>query len=400
MWKIKNTRPYSIVYLNKGNKFLKFEHPQTAFAYFKNHKINLLTGEKDSFSLDLLKTKLEHIKIKGPFETPNIIHLFYEYGFYFIGNEGLIDRDDLLAIEINYSKSSPYFLKKGAETKIKGPIGSIKIDDYRKSFKKGREHLLKGNCYQFNLTFQHVFGFKKDYEPEEIINSLWKNKESRGAYAHATVIPYLDKLFISNSPECLFQLRSKKEGHLLWSMPIKGSQELGKNLRLSWQKLKACKKNQAELYMITDLLRNDLSKIEKPTSKVIKKKFPLAVPNILHQFSLISVTLNKNISLFKIISCLFPGGSVTGAPKKRVMEILKELEFSGKRGFYCGSTIILYKDIKAASINIRSATMDLNKREFSYGSGGGITLLSAVKDEFSEMQLKINSFVKIFSDKN
>jgi anthranilate/para-aminobenzoate synthase component I len=180
-------------------------------------------------------------------------------------------------------------------------------------------------------------------------------------------------------------------------MPIKGSEVLGKNPQDSWRKLKACPKNQAELYMITDLLRNDLSKIEKPKAQVIKKKSPLRVPGILHQFSLVSVLLNKNTSLYKVISSLFPGGSVTGAPKKRVMEILNDLEFSGKRGFYCGSTIILYKNLKAASINIRSATIDLNSGEFIYGSGGGVTLLSQVEDEYKEMKLKIGSFINILS---
>ena len=59
--------------------------------------------------------------------------------------------------------------------------------------------------------------------------------------------------------------------------------------------------------------------------------------------------------------------------KEQKKQILKDLEFSGKRGFYCGSTIILYRNLKAASINIRSATIDLNSKEFFYGSGGGVT---------------------------
>ncbi len=391
---MQNTNPYSIVYLNKGDKFLKFSGVKSAFAYYKNHRINLLDGSRQPSSLKKLQIKLEQLKIKDSYQDPTIIHLFYEYGFNFIGNESLIAADELLLIELNYKKASPYQLS-GNKNTVKGPLNNIKLSDYQKSFYEGRDHLLKGNCYQFNLTFQHKFSLEG--EPEDVFHSLWAKKENRGAYAHASVIPRLNKIFVSNSPECLFQIKTKKEGHLLWSMPIKGSQLLENNPKLSWEKLKSCPKNQAELYMITDLLRNDLSKIENPKAKVIKKKSPLKVPGILHQYSLVSVLLNKNISLYKIISSLFPGGSVTGAPKKRVMEILKDLEFSGKRGFYCGSTIILYKNLKAASINIRSATIDLNSKEFFYGSGGGITLLSEAEEEYKEMKLKIGSFINILS---
>ncbi|RLA61729.1 MAG: hypothetical protein DRQ88_04980 [Epsilonproteobacteria bacterium] len=395
MRKTQNIEPYSIIYLNKGNNFLKFSIPQKAYAYFKDYRINLLDGSKEHFSLNDLKSNLLKIKLEDSFDTPTIIHLFYEYGFYFTDNICLIKKDELLAIEINYLKSSPYILKKGKKIKNLRSLNKITIKDYNKSFTKGRDHLLKGNCYQFNLTFQHKFGANQDNNLEDILYSLWWKKESRGAYAHASVIPYLNKVYISNSPECLFQIKSKREGHLLWSMPIKGSQKIENNFKDSWRKLKACKKNQAELYMITDLLRNDLSKIEKPKALVVKKKYPLKVPNILHQFSLVSVLLKKNISLYKIIASLFPGGSITGAPKKRAMEILKDLEFSGSRGFYCGSSIILYKNIKAASINIRSATMNLDTLEFSYGSGGGITLLSGMKEEFKEMDLKVGSFLNL-----
>jgi anthranilate/para-aminobenzoate synthase component I len=393
--KPQNTRPYSIVYLNKGDEFLKFSNASSGFAYYKNYRINLLDGSLENWSIEKLEKRLEKIKLSDSFTNPTILHLFYEYGFNFTGNESLIGDEDLLLIELNYDLVTPYTLESGKKNKIKGPLKNIKLGDYKKSFDEGRDHLLKGNCYQFNLTFQHKYSLEGG--PNEILSSLWSKKENRGAYAHASVIPYLSKLYVSNSPECLFQIKSKKAGHLLWSMPIKGSEVLGKNPQDSWRKLKACPKNQAELYMITDLLRNDLSKIEKPKAQVIKKKSPLRVPGILHQFSLVSVLLNKNTSLYKVISSLFPGGSVTGAPKKRVMEILNDLEFSGKRGFYCGSTIILYKNLKAASINIRSATIDLNSGEFIYGSGGGVTLLSQVEDEYKEMKLKIGSFINILS---
>jgi len=91
--------------------------------------------------------------------------------------------------------------------------------------------------------------------------------------------------------------------------------------------------------MICDLLRNDLSSIEDPVSKVVLKKMPLLVPSLLHQCSRIEVELSSRVSVGRVVEKMFPGGSVTGAPKKRVMDILSDLE-QRRRGFYCGSTLI------------------------------------------------------------
>ena len=125
-------------------------------------------------------------------------------------------------------------------------------------------------------------------------------------------------------------------------MPIKGSVKIKGDVKKAWKKLKESMKDKGELNMITDLLRNDLSRIEKPISKVRKKYVPLLVPGIIHQYSIIDVDLSYKITLLKIIKSLFPGGSITGAPKRRVYQILGSLE-KNRRGFYCGSTILLLR---------------------------------------------------------
>ena len=110
---------------------------------------------------------------------------------------------------------------------------------------------------------------------------------------------------------------------------------------------------------------------------------------------MIDVKLSYDVSLGKIVEALFPGGSITGAPKKSVVGILDDLE-NWESGFYCGSTIVLYKEILACSINIRSAVIDFLKFNILYGAGGGITLLSSAEEEFCEMQLKVDSFFDQF----
>ena len=94
---------------------------------------------------------------------------------------------------------------------------------------------------------------------------------------------------------------------------------------------------------------------------------------------------------------LFPGGSITGAPKKRVMELINEIE-GFERGLYCGSTILLYKGLRSGSINIRSTQIDFMQNEIKYGAGGGVTLLSKASDEYKEALGKLKSFLLLFQE--
>jgi len=152
-------------------------------------------------------------------------------------------------------------------------------------------------------------------------------------------------------------------------------------------------KNQGELYMIIDLLRNDLNSIEKPVAKVLKKKAMVKVPGLIHQMGVIKAVFSKRITIGKIVRSLFPGGSITGAPKKSTVQILRKLEHS-PRGVYTGSTMLVDSERVCCSINIRTAEVDLEKKELSYGAGGGITLMSDWESEFVEMQEKVESFIQ------
>ena len=153
-------------------------------------------------------------------------------------------------------------------------------------------------------------------------------------------------------------------------------------------------KEEGELNMITDLLRNDLNRLESPKARVLKKRVPLLVPGLLHQSSVLSVKLDHPLSLLKTMESLFPGGSVTGAPKKRVMEIIQETE-RYSRGLYTGSTLLCLGDRKIANINIRTATISTGDRLWKYGAGGGITLLSKATSEYQEMEAKVASFLTL-----
>lgn len=319
------------------------------------------------------------------------MHLFYELGFFIEKKHEGLSSETLLAIDIHFQTYREVRARKNKKIVLE-KVSSPAEAEYKKAFVEGYQELLKGNCYQFNLTYPFKYKFCDDYLPEDFIFSLWNKVKTRGAFGSATYIPLMEKLFLSNSPECLFQIKDQT----LSSMPIKGTlkRSEGEDWKKLWKKLTSDKKSQAELFMITDLLRNDLSKIEKPRAQIVKEKFPKLVPGLIHQYSQIDVFLSGDVTLRKILECLFPGGSVTGAPKVRVMSLLQRLE-NRERGFYCGSTVLLFQNMKSASINIRSAEISFHNdhRTLNYQAGGGITLLSRADEEFKEMTYKHNSFI-------
>lgn len=360
-------------------------------AYYKNYSLNLLSGEKKSYAISDWVSSVKEKPLFSYEEKPRIIHLFYELGFLIEKNLQLINEDDLLVIDCefkDYKKIYPKSFKKIDLTLRSSPL----FEEYKLAFDKGYEDLLAGNCYQFNLTYPFSYSFHKGYSPFDLIFSLWENLSSRGAFGSATYIPLFQKMFLSNSPECLFQLK----GSILSTMPIKGTikREKSKKLRSLWETLKKDKKSQAELFMISDLLRNDLSRIEKPQARIVKKKFPKLVPGLLHQCSQVDVKLSSEVNIWRIIEKLYPGGSITGAPKLRAMRLICKLE-NRKRGFYCGSSLILFKEMKSASINIRSSEIKFGEEAglLIYQAGGGITLLSNAEDEYKEMTYKVESFI-------
>jgi anthranilate/para-aminobenzoate synthase component I len=221
-------------------------------------------------------------------------------------------------------------------------------------------------------------------DPEELMSKIW-NQGQTSAYAHASYLPALGGLLLSNSPECLFEVKD----NVIRTMPIKGT--IRNTEKNAWERLRRSAKDQAELFMITDLLRNDLNLLKGDSARVVSKRNRLNVSGLIHQYSLIEKRLDLNVSLKQILGQMFPGGSITGAPKKRTMEIIRGLE-NRVRGHYTGSTIFLYNKNCTSSLNIRSAYIDYSEQTLSYSAGGGITLLSNPNQEYDEMLSKWESF--------
>lgn len=369
------------------NTILELEKPLRAYIYYRQQRMNLLTGFPETFPIEKFMESLEQIELQGRVKQPLVFHFYYEFGLY---QNGFNVREDApLAIEIEYKTQrkvpprKPRLKGLGLQT-LERPSWS----EYKVAFQKIQEQLLDGNCYQANLTFPFDFTTEDQLDPRDVCDYFFSRKGT-GAYAHATYLG--EEMFLSNSPECLFQYRDGE----IFTMPIKGTIATEKkNVDKLWKQLLDDPKEEGELLMITDLLKNDLNRLETPSARVLKLRARLMVPGLLHQYSLITLKLKKPLSLGKTMRALFPGGSISGAPKKRVLEILGDVE-RFERGLYCGSTVLCLGNKKCASINIRTAAINLEQRMWRYGAGGGITLLSKPVSEFKEMESKVSSFLRM-----
>lgn len=372
-----------------SNTILEFDKPLKAYVYFKQKRFNLLTGFPEAYSITQFTKKMEAIKLQQSVLNPLVFHFYYEYGLLMQGFESLVDEGQPLVVEIEYEKGKK--VSPNRPSLLRLPLKTLERpswSEYKLAFNKIQDELLKGNCYQVNLTFPFDFMTEEMLDPRDIADYFF-SKKNLGAYAHATFLG--EEMILSNSPECLFQYRNNE----IITMPIKGTMSRGdEDLYIQWQKMLEDKKEEGELIMITDLLKNDLNRLDTPSAQVRKLRAPLVVPGLLHQYSLISLILKNEVSLSKVMNSLFPGGSITGAPKKRVIEVIASLE-RYQRGVYCGSTLLCMGTRKAASINIRTAAINVQERIWRYGAGGGITLLSKPVSEFKEMEDKVASFLKL-----
>jgi anthranilate/para-aminobenzoate synthase component I len=204
---------FSIIYLKNKSSHLYFDKPISGTLYYKNYKVDILTWKRSPCSLEHLSSQFRKIKMDNNFEKPIVFHLCYEFGFFFVGEKERILDEDLLAVEIHYEKVSQIQLD-NCKTKIQFKLlESPNKEKYKKAYTLGREELLAGNCYQYNLTYPFKYNYDGDITKDlfgDLISTFLNGVERNGAYCHVTNIPLLQKMILSNSPECLFQGKSYK----------------------------------------------------------------------------------------------------------------------------------------------------------------------------------------------
>ncbi|MBK2164186.1 aminodeoxychorismate synthase component I [Francisella tularensis] len=354
--------------------------------YFYNPIAEVIANSKETLELafyQLEKLQQQRLYLVG--------YLSYEASYYLNNNlYDLRDPDDSKLLHFvafsDYSNEIPDDLI--SDKNIDMMIDSLNFADYQKSFDKVQQALIDGESYQINLT-KNILATTKltSYE-------LYNKLKQQQSVKYAAYLPFLNPDIISISPELFF----KKDAENLVVNPMKGTARLTgnelKDLKI-YQELALCDKNRAENLIIVDLLRNDLSAIAKTHTVKVDKLFSIEkYKNLLQMTSQISAKVDKQISFRKILDGLFPCGSITGAPKKRTMELIKQIE-KGKRGVYTGSIGYIMPN-NDMCFNVAIRTIQKYRDNLQIGVGGGITVYSDVQSEWQEMNTKINFIRQIY----
>lgn len=241
-----------------------------------------------------------------------------------------------------------------------------------------RELIAAGDCYQVNFTLRQRFSFAGC--PRSFFSELSRSQPTPyGCYLETG-----DFRILSASPELFFSLSED----VLTTRPMKGTAPRGRwpdEDRARRRSLKESPKELAENLMIVDLLRNDMGLVSRTGSVRVASLFDVESYPTVHQMtSTIESRLREGVGTLELFQALFPCGSVTGAPKKRSMEIIAQLE-GEPRGLYTGCIGYLSPGGEAKfSVAIRTAVLDLKAGEGEIGIGSGITYDSVAGDEYRE----------------
>lgn len=258
---------------------------------------------------------------------------------------------------------------------------------YMQAVAKVVEYILDGDIFQANIAQRFIAGLPENYP----VWSFYKALRQRNAATFAAYIEHDDLVIASSSPERFLSVR----GRDVQTRPIKGTVPRSADPdidRRHAETLLASEKDRAENLMIVDLMRNDLSRVCNAHSVLTPVLCGLeSYASVHHLVSVVTGRLADEKSLPDLIRAAFPGGSITGAPKLRAMEIITEME-QVARGVYCGSIGFFgFNGNMDTNIGIRTVLFQGGKAVFQ--AGGGITALS---DPAAEYQETLDKAARIF----
>jgi len=275
----------------------------------------------------------------------------------------------------------------------------IEPDEHRRRVLAAKARIAAGDTYQVNLS--------------QPMHARWTESARALPVATRTAVLYaaLRRRFpasmgglvdtpagtiVSNSPETLLRTEhwaGEDGGTLARSWPIKGTRPRGRDAadeRAQIEALRASHKDAAEHVMIVDLVRNDLGRLALPGSvSAPRRPSLLTLPTVHHLVTEVRATLRPDVDLVELVRALFPGGSITGAPKRSTVEIIDGLE-QHARGIYCGSLVLLEPTGITLSIAIRTGLCD--EGGLTLCSGGGIVMDSDPEAERRETLDKAAAF--------
>ena len=354
-------------------------------------ELTKLWQEKSMFSIGYIsyEATLPFVGIKSKqienLSTPLLHFLFYESTLQFDHLTGNAEASNPESDDYSDLLKMPFELSGEFENDCAEITPTVSKNEYIEHVLAIKEHIKEGDIYQANFTCR--FDVHSRAKPFGIYRNLRKlNPAPYSAYLN-----FGDFQIISSSPERMF----RRSGHHITTCPIKGTVPSGQNeveRSAQREKLLDSSKDKAELLMIVDLMRNDLGRTARTGSVKVSNLFKIEeYSSLVHLVTDVSATLENGCDYTKIFSSLMPGGSITGAPKKRAVEILQEHE-SIPRGVYTGC--IGYVNGDNADFNIAIRTMIHQNEIYHVHAGGGIVADSDPESEYQEMQLKAKNLFK------
>jgi len=281
-------------------------------------------------------------------------------------------------------------MQKTRRSSVSTAVGSnVTREAYEQAVRRALAYIAAGDIYQVNLSQR----FAADWHASafDLFRRLRQESPARyGVYAR------LDEArsVCSISPELFLRTQGRK----VWTRPIKGTRRRGataaedEGLR---RELARCTKELAELNMIVDLERNDLGRVCEFGSVRVDSDGEIEEhPTVFHRVASVSGRLRDHVDAADLLRATFPGGSITGAPKIRAMEIIEELE-PARRGLYCGSLGWIGMDGNVElNIAIRTALVDEQAGKAWYHAGSGIVADSQPAHEYEETLHKAAAFLR------
>ncbi|EPR7548517.1 aminodeoxychorismate synthase component 1 [Vibrio fluvialis] len=263
-------------------------------------------------------------------------------------------------------------------------------NSYREKFTQVQEYLLSGDCYQINLAQR----FQAHYQGSEWLAYL--KLEQFNLAPFSAFIRTEQGAILSVSPERFLQVKDR----IIETKPIKGTRPRSDDPVVdaaNAAELAQAEKDQAENLMIVDLLRNDIGRVAKPGSVHVPKLFDIeSFPAVHHLVSTIRAELDNPYDCADLLRACFPGGSITGAPKVRAMEIIEELE-PHRRSAYCGSIGYISRHGRMdTSITIR--TLVAQNQQLYAWAGGGVVADSQCEAEYQETLDKLSRILPVLEN--
>jgi para-aminobenzoate synthetase/4-amino-4-deoxychorismate lyase len=381
---------------NEGSAFFYtppfYKKAKSYLFYAPVKRINILANEKVKELIQSLDKELDSYY--------GYCLLNYELGYLFedklikyssqtdsTGEFLFFDKSNVLELKSRKIKHDLTFPVK----KIK-PVKKFKVNTLKKEYinnvKKIKHYISDGDTYQVNYTI------KGEYELNTDIETLIKILIFMQSAKFIAIINNKGKIIISISPELFFTI---KKGNITVA-PMKGTTQRGINTdedKINKSYLINSEKEKSENLMIVDLMRNDVGRFAKTGSVTVKDLFKIEKYETLFQMISLIQAKVKDVKLSDVLFNIFPCGSITGAPKIRTMEIIKEIE-KDERGFYTGAIGFFKGEKVSFNVAIRTLVVDKETNKGVIGLGSGIVWDSIAEKEYDEIKLKSSFLTKPF----